>query len=82
MKGSRTQSQSLLVSRLGLVVKAHGWQSEGRRFDSPLRLNFLFKKNVIYGHCLVTLLCTINGTVKRLTSLPILNAEIILVVTV
>ena len=39
-------------------------------------------KNVVYGHCLVTLPCTINETLTWLTSLPIyLNAEIILVVT-
>ena len=34
-----------LVSRLGLSDgKALGWYTEGRRFDSPLRLTFPFKK--------------------------------------
>ena len=40
------------VSRLGLVVKALDWYAEGRRFDSPLRLTFLFK------NCG---LCTLSG---------------------
>ena len=31
------------VSRLGLVVPALAWSAKGRRFDSPLRLTFLFK---------------------------------------
>ena len=61
--------------------KALGWETEGRRFDSPLRLSFLFK------NCVWTLSrdfapCTINETLKWLTSLAHLSAEIILVVTV
>ena len=39
-------------------------------------------KIVIYGQCLVTLLCTINETLTWLASLAHLSAEIILVVTV
>ena len=57
------------VSRLGLVVKAL-WYAEGRRFGSP----FSSQKIVIYGHCLaLTLRCTINETLKWLTSLAHLN---------
>ena len=63
------------------MAKALGWYAEGRRFDSPLRLTFLSIKIVIYGLCLVTLPCAINETLKWLTSLAHLNAEIILVVT-
>ena len=68
------------VSRLGLVVKAGKLKDTGSipRFGSPFS-----SKIFIYGHCsLVTLPCTINETVKWLTSLAHLNAEIILVVTV
>ena len=46
------------------------------RFGSPI----LFKKHVIYGHCLVTVPCTINETLNELTSLAHLDAEVILVV--
>ena len=37
---------------------------------------------MIYGHCLVTLPCTVNETLIWFTSLAYLNAAIILVVTV
>ena len=47
------------------------------RYGSPF-----FSKIVIDRHCLVTLPCTIFETVKWLTSLARLNAEIIPVVTV
>ena len=47
-------------------------------FGSP----FSSKKIVIYGSCLVTLHCTMNETVKWLTSLAHVDAEIIMVVTV
>ena len=43
---------------------------------------FLFKQNVVCGQCLVTLSLTINETLNRLSSLPILMQKIILVVTV
>ena len=69
------------VSRLGLVVR----HSAGKRNDagSTPRFGSPFSSIiVIYGHCLVTLPCTINETFKWLTSLAHLNAEIILVVTV
>ena len=46
------------------------WQAEGPRFDSPLQLAFLFKK-LLFMDTLVTLLCTLNKTLKWLTSLPI-----------
>ena len=51
---------------------------------TQIRLAFLFKKKeVIYGHRLVTLPSTINDTLKWLTYIAAhLNAEIILVVTV
>ena len=39
------------------------------------------QKGVVCGHCLVTLSLTINETLKRLSSLPILM-QVILVVTV
>ena len=32
-------------------------------------------KNVVYGHCLVTLPCTVNETIKRLTTLVHLNQK-------
>ena len=68
------------LNRLGLVVRrSAGKAAEERRLDSPLRFIFLF---AIYGHSLVTLPCTINETVKWLTSLAPLNVEVILVVTV
>ena len=38
--------------------KALGWQAEGPRFVTPLRLSFRFKKVVVCGHCLVTLSIT------------------------
>ena len=41
----------------------------------PLRLSFLFKKVVVYGHCLVTLSLAVNETLKWLSSLPILMQE-------
>ena len=42
----------------------------------PLRLSFFFKKVVVCGHSLVvTLSLTINGTLKWLSSLPILMQE-------
>ena len=48
------------------------------RFGSPFSL-----KVVVCGHCLVTLSVTIMKlTLKWLSSLPTLNAEVILVVTV
>ena len=59
------------VSRLGLVVG----RSAGKRKDigSTPRFGSPFSsKIVIYGHCLVTLPCTINETLKWCTSLPFL----------
>ena len=65
------------VSRLGLVVK----RSAGKRTDpgsSPRFGSSLSSQIVVDGHCLVTLPCTFNETVKWPTALPILNAEVIL----
>ena len=61
----------VVVSRFGLAVMCYA----GKRKDLgsiPLRLSFLFRKVVVCGRCLVTLSLTINGTLKRLSSLPIL----------
>ena len=69
-----------MVKWLGLVVR----HLAGKQKDlgSTLRFSSPFSsKIVVYGHCLMTLPCTINEISKRLTSLPILfniNAEIIL----
>ena len=41
------------------------------RFGSP----FFSKKVVVCGHCPVTLSLTVNETLKRLSSLPILMQE-------
>ena len=52
------------VSRLGLVVLS---RSAGKRKDAASIPRFgspFSSKIVIYGHCLVTLPCTINETVK------------------
>ena len=48
-------------------------KSERHRFSS-LRLGspFVFKKVVVYGHCLVTLPFTVNEALKWLSSLPVL----------
>ena len=42
----------------------------------PLRLSFLVKKVVVFGHSLVTLSLTINETFKWLSSLPIRGAAL------
>ena len=50
-------------------------RSVGKRKDAgstPLFGSSISSKVVIYGHCLVTLPCTTNATVKWLTSMPIL----------
>ena len=56
------------VSRLGLVVRPSAGKRKDAvstpRFGSP----FSSPKNVIYGHCIVTLPCTSNETLKWLTS--------------
>ena len=82
--GYLNKHDQLLVRRLGLVVsRSAGPEAEGRRFDCPRFGSPPFSsKTVIYGHCLVTLPCTVNETVKWLTSLAHLNAEIVLAVTV
>ena len=75
---SKANTVAGIVSRLGLVVR----RSAGKRKDvgSIPRFGSPFSaKIVIYGHCLVTLPCTIDD---RLKSLAHLNAEIILVVAV
>ena len=66
-----------LVSRLGLVVR----RSAGQRKDhsgvrrTQVRLSasahLSLQKIVVHGHRLVTLPCTVNETLKWLTSLPI-----------
>ena len=70
-----------VVNRLGLVVRLPAgkrkYAGSTPRFGSPFS-----SKIVMYEHCFVTLPCTINETVKWPTTLPIFNAEIILVVTV
>ena len=48
----------------------------------PLRLSLLFKKVVVYGHCLVTLSLTINETFTMGLTAAHLNAGVILVVAV
>ena len=68
------QRARVRVSRFGLAVRRYA----GKQRDlgsNPLRLSFLFKKVVICGQCLVTLFLTINETLKRLPSLPILMQE-------
>ena len=62
-----------------------GGKAPGKRKDAGSTPRFgssFSSKNMIYGHWLVTLPCTINETLKWLTSLAHLNADIILVVTV
>ena len=61
------------VSRfaIGLVAR----RSAGKRKDPDSTLRFflpLSSKIVVYGHCLVTSPCTMNETLKWLTSPPIL----------
>ena len=55
--------------------KALGWSAEVIRFESASALLSLPKKVVVCGRCLVTLSLTINETLKRLSSLPILMQE-------
>ena len=77
--GKATYLLAVGVSRLGLVVMC----SAGKRKDAgsiPRFGSTFSSKIVIYGHCLVSLPCTINETLKWLTSLPHRTAEIILVV--
>ena len=58
--------------------------------DWALRINYLSiylslkkkKKKMVYGHCLVTLPCTMNETFKMAHIAAHLNADISLVVTV
>ena len=57
----------LTVSRFGLAARP--------RFDSASGLLYQDSGVVVYGHCLVTLLLTINETLKWLSSLPILMQE-------
>ena len=59
------------VSRHGLVVRrsAGKWKTQVRL---PAWAHLSLYDIVIYGHCLVTLPCIINETLKWLTSLPIL----------
>ena len=62
------------VSRLGMLVR----RSAGKRKDAGSSPRFgspFSSKVVIYGHCLVTLPCTINHILKWLTSLPILTRK-------
>ena len=69
------------MSQLGLVVR----RSAGKRKDpgATIRFGSPFSSQIVtYGHCLVTLPRTMNETLKSLTSLAQLNAEIILMVTV
>ena len=73
----------IVVSRLGLMVR----RSSGKRQDAGSTPRFgsspFSSTIVVDGHCLVILPCTIiNETLKWLTSLARLNAEIVLVVTV
>ena len=65
-------------SRFSLMVR----RSAGKRKDAG-STHISLQNLRFMDTCLVTLPCTNNETLKRLTSLPILiNAEIILVVTV
>ena len=58
------------VSRFGLVVRR--WAGKQRNLGSnPPWLSFLFES----WHCLLTMSFTINGTLKWLSSLPILMQE-------
>ena len=70
------------MSRLGLVVRRSAGEAEGRRFDSPLRLTFLLKKIVIYGHCLVILPLHNERNIKMALIAAHLNSEIVLMVRV
>ena len=51
-----------VVSRLGLAVRRSAVSGRTQVRLPPLRLTFLLKKSMIYGHRLVTLPCTINET--------------------
>ena len=57
------------MCRFGLAGKQKDFGS------IPLRLSFLFKRVVVYGHCLLTLSLTIKETLKWLSSLPVLMQE-------
>ena len=72
----------MTFARLGLVVRRSVDKQKDAGSTPRFGSHFSLKKKVIYGHCLVTLPCTINETLKWLASLAHLNAEIILVVTV
>ena len=62
--------QTETVNRFGLAVRR--WACKQNSLGSiSLQLSFLFKKVVVWGHCLVTLSLTINETLKWLSSLPI-----------
>ena len=66
------------MRRFGLAVSRR--TSVRYRFGSPLCS--ISKRFVDFGYCLVTLSLTINETLKRLSALPVLNAVVVLVVTV
>ena len=69
-----------MVSRFGLAVR----RLAGTRMDFgliPLRLSLLFKKVVVYGHCLVTLSITSYWNIKMALIAAHHNAGIILMVT-
>ena len=72
--------REVFVSRFGLAVKHYAGKQKGLS-SILLQLSFLIKKDVVCGHCLVTLSLTINETLKWFSSLPI-SMQVILMVTV
>ena len=64
------------------MVRRSAGKQEGRRFDSRLRLAFLFKNCDLWTLYRDFAPAQFNETLKWLTSLAHLNAEIIVVVTV
>ena len=62
------------VSRFGPVVRRLDSKAEWHRFNSSFG-SPLSSEVAVCGHCLVILFLTVNGTLKWLSSLPILKQE-------
>ena len=73
--GTLKHREVFVVSRFGLAVRHYAGKQKGLS-SVLLQLSFLFKKDVVCGHRLVTLSLKINETLKWFSLLPILMQEL------